>query len=270
VGICMRCQNQYLIFGILSVGMVLIPILMPPISQSVGYHQFADQRTYFGIPNFFNVVSNIFIFFSGLAGLILLMRPRESLLHITFIKFSERWPYFILFLSVIMASLASTYYHLAPDNIRLVWDRFPIAIGIVTLLSTVLIERINTSIGFISLPCLILFGVGSVIYWDWSEQFGLGNLNYYIVVQFYSILAIILLSKYFSSRYTGGAGIYVVIILYAFAKLAETLDHEIYSLGQVISGHSVKHLLVGLAVFQIVHMLKNRRPLPSINCVSKI
>ena len=257
----MRRQSQYLIIGILSVGMVLIPIFMPPISQSVDYHQFADQRVYFGIPNFLNVVSNIFIFFPGLIGLILLIRSRELLLQVTFIRSLERWPYFILFLSVIMASLASTYYHLAPDNARLVWDRFPIAIGIVTLLSTVLIERINANIGFISLPCLILFGVGSVIYWDWSEQFGLGNLNYYIVVQFYSILAIIVFSKYFSSRYTRGAGIYVVIILYALAKLAETLDHEIYSLGHVISGHSVKHLFVGMAVFWIVHMLQNRRPL---------
>ena len=160
-----------------------------------------------------------------------------------------------------MASLASTYYHLAPDNARLVWDRVPISIGIVTLLSIVLIERVNTNIGFLSLPFLILFGVGSVIYWDWSERSGLGNLNYYIVVQLYSILAIILLSKYFFSRYTGGESIYVVIIIYAFAKFAEILDHEIYSLGKVISGHSVKHLLVGLAVFQIVGILQNRRPL---------
>ena len=257
----MRCQSQYLVFGILSVGMVLIPIFMPPISQSVDYHKFADQRVYFGIPNFLNDVSNIFIFFPGLVGLILLIRSRELLLQVTFIRSLERWPYFILFLSVVMASLASAYYHLAPDNARLVWDRFPIAIGIVTLLSTVLIERINTNIGFISLPFLILSGVGSVIYWDWSEQSGLGNLNYYIVVQIYSILAIIFLSKYYFSRYTGGAGIYVVIILYAFAKLAETLDHEIYSLGKIISGHSVKHLLVGLAVFQIIRTLQNRRPL---------
>ena len=257
----MRRQSQYLVFGILLVGMVLIPIFMPPISQSVDYHKFADQRVYFGIPNFLNVVSNIFIFFPGLIGLILLIRSRELLLQVTFIRSLERWPYFILFLSVIMASLASTYYHLAPDNARLVWDRFPISIGIVTLFSTVLIERINTNIGFILLPFLILFGVGSVIYWDWSEQSGLGNLNYYIVVQLYSILAIILFSKYFFSRYTGGAGIYVVIILYALAKLAETLDHEIYSLGKVISGHSVKHLLVGLAVFQIIRTLQNRRPL---------
>jgi len=257
----MSRQSQYLIIGIVSVGMVFIPIFMPPISQSIDYHQFADQRTYFGIPNFFNVTSNIFFFFPGLVGLILLLRSRELLLHTTFIKHSERWPYFILFLSVIMASLASTYYHLAPDNARLVWDRVPISIGIVTLLSIVLIERVNTNIGFLSLPFLILFGVGSVIYWDWSERSGLGNLNYYIVVQLYSILAIILLSKYFFSRYTGGESIYVVIIIYAFAKFAEILDHEIYSLGKVISGHSVKHLLVGLAVFQIVGILQNRRPL---------
>ncbi|TFH09043.1 MAG: hypothetical protein E4H07_06885 [Nitrosomonadales bacterium] len=54
---------------------------------------------------------------------------------------------------------------------------------------------------------------------------------------------------------------YVVIMFYVFAKLAETADREIYSLGQVISGHSVKHLLVGLAVFWILHMLQKRRPL---------
>jgi hypothetical protein len=99
------------------------------------------------------------------------------------------------------------------------------------------------------------------MYWYWGEQYGLGNLNYYIVVQFYSILVIILLGKFFSSRYTRGADIYIVIILYVFAKLAEITDYEIYSLGQVISGHSVKHLFAGLAVFWIIYMLQMRRPL---------
>lgn len=257
----MKGQSQLLIFGIFSVVIVLISIIMPPTSQPIEYHQFIDQRIYFGIPNFFNVVSNIFLLLSGLTGIVFLLRPREFLVNKTFIKLSERWPYFILFLSVILASLASTYYHLAPDNSRLVWDRLPIAIGMMTLLSIVLIERISINIGFISLPFLILFGIGSVLYWYWSELYGSGNLNYYIVVQFYSILAIILLGKYFSSRYTRGADIYVVIIFYAFAKIAETVDHEIFNLGQVISGHSVKHLFVGLAVFRIIYMLQKRRPL---------
>ena len=256
----MKHQNQLLIFGILSVCVVVISIIIPPIPQSIEYHQFIDKRVYFGVPNFFNVFSNIVLLISGLAGLIFLLTPRELLIHKTFIELSERWPYFILFLSIIMASLASTYYHLAPDNTRLVWDRIPIAIGMMTLLSIVLIERVSKNIGFVLLPFLILSGIGSVMYWYWSEQNGQGNLNFYIVVQFYSILAIVILGKYFSSRYTKGSDIYVVIILYIFAKFAEIADYEIYNFGQIISGHSVKHLFVGLAVFRIIYMLQKRRP----------
>ena len=257
----MKNQSQLLILGIFSAGIVLTSIVMPPIPQSIEYHQFIDQRTYFGIPNFFNVISNIVLLFSGLVGFLFLLRPRELLIHKTFIDPIERWPYLILFLSVILASLASAYYHLAPDNTRLAWDRLPIAIGVMTLLSIVLIERVRTNIGFILLPFLILSGIGSVMYWYWSEQYGQGNLNYYIVVQFYSILAIVILEKCFPSRYTRGRDIYVVVILYTLAKFAEIVDHEIYSLGQVVSGHSIKHLFAGLAVFWIIYMLQKRTPL---------
>jgi hypothetical protein len=252
---------RLLAFVIFSVVIVLVAVIMSPISQPIEYHQFVDRLIYFGIPNFFNVVTNTFIFLSGLAGLVFLLCLRKFHIHKAFIKPPERWPYFILFLSVIMVSLTSSYYHLAPDNARLVWDRLAIAIGIMTLLAIVLIERVSVDVGLILLPFLIAFGVGSVIFWSWSEQYGSGNLNFYIIVQFYSILVIILLGKFFPSRYTRGADMYVVIMFYVFAKLAETADREIYSLGQVISGHSVKHLLVGLAVFWILHMLQKRRPL---------
>ncbi|MGA8921400.1 MAG: hypothetical protein WB540_21920, partial [Pseudolabrys sp.] len=33
-------------------------LLLPAIAQDQSYHEFADQRTLFGIPNFRNVVSN--------------------------------------------------------------------------------------------------------------------------------------------------------------------------------------------------------------------
>jgi hypothetical protein len=32
---------------------------LPPIVQDQNYHDFADQRTLFGIPHFWNVISNI-------------------------------------------------------------------------------------------------------------------------------------------------------------------------------------------------------------------
>jgi hypothetical protein len=99
------------------------------------------------------------------------------------------------------------------------------------------------------------------MHWHWSEQRGAGNLNFYIVVQFYSLLVIILLGIFFPSRYTRGADIYMALALYGCAKLAEAGDREIYDLGQVVSGHTIKHLLAALAIYWILRMLAKRRPL---------
>jgi hypothetical protein len=44
-------------------------LLLPPISQDQSYHHFADQRTIFGIPTFWNVVSNVPFLAVGAAGL---------------------------------------------------------------------------------------------------------------------------------------------------------------------------------------------------------
>ena len=52
-------------------------MLLPPLLQNQGYHGFADQRTLFGIPNFWNVFSNLPFIVVGAAGL-LLRRKRCS------------------------------------------------------------------------------------------------------------------------------------------------------------------------------------------------
>ena len=48
---------------------LLALLLLPPIVQDQNYHDFADQRTLFGIPHFWNVVSNIPFIGIGAAGL---------------------------------------------------------------------------------------------------------------------------------------------------------------------------------------------------------
>jgi hypothetical protein len=55
-------------FGLLVVSLGGL-LLLPPIPQDQSYHQFADQRTMFGIPNFWNVVSNLPFLAVGAAGL---------------------------------------------------------------------------------------------------------------------------------------------------------------------------------------------------------
>ena len=58
---------------LILIGLMVISLagllLLPPISQDQSYHQFADQRTLLGVPNFWNVVSNLPFIAIGAAGL---------------------------------------------------------------------------------------------------------------------------------------------------------------------------------------------------------
>lgn len=252
-------QRQFWILTGLSIAVVVTAIVLPPIPQPADYHQFADQRAFLGIPNFGNVVSNLVILLSGIAGLGFLFRAYQLPVHKAFFSRIEYLPYGILFLSVAAAGLGSMLYHWIPHNGYLVWDRLPIAMGVTALLAATLVERVNPVLGIRSLPVLVVLGALSVLYWHWTEQQGKGNLNFYIITQFYSILLIILLSVYYPSRYTHAKDIYRVIALYAAAKVAEMLDLQIYEVtNHLISGHTMKHLLVGFAVYRLVWMLQKR------------
>jgi hypothetical protein len=256
-----RTRSRLWLLGVLSVAMLIIAGLAPPVPQPVEYHQFADQREYFGIPNFFNVISNVAFLLVGVTGVLFLTRSGRARVGTTFIEPGERAPYLVLFVSVGLTGLGSAYYHLAPDNDRLMWDRLPMAAAIMALVAATLAERVSVRAGLQLLPLLVVLGVGSVLHWHWTEQESAGNLNFYIVVQFYSILVIVLLAKFFPSRYTRGADIYAVIGWYALAKVAEIADHPLYALGNFISGHTAKHLLAAVAAYWILRMLRRRTPI---------
>lgn len=245
--------------GGLSVVVIAMAIMLPPISQPNDYHQFADQRSFFNIPNFYNVVSNIAFLLSGTAGLLFLLRSYQSVTQKAFRSRIEYLPYGVLFLSVVAAAFGSFFYHWIPNNEYLLWDRLPIAMGVTALLAATLVERVSVALGVWSLPLLLALGILSVLHWYWTEQQGIGNLNFYVVTQFYSILLIVLLSMHYPSHYTHGPDIYQVIALYAVAKLMEILDVQIYNfLGHFISGHTIKHLLAACAVYRIVQILQKR------------
>ncbi|SET01545.1 hypothetical protein SAMN05216326_10958 [Nitrosomonas marina] len=256
-------RRRLILLLIFSFAVVLLAVSMPPTSQPQAYHQFADQRLLFGIPNFMNVISNLAILLSGSAGLLFLWRSYRRLNECQqqcFLTTAEYFPYLLVFVSAVMVVPGSAYYHWEPDNASLLWDRLPIALGVTALLAAVLSERIHPKLGTGFLPILALMGMASVIYWYLGELRGIGNLNFYIVIQFYSLLLIVLLSILLPSRYTHGNEIIRVIGFYALAKLAETFDHEIYNLIGIVSGHTVKHLLAAWAIWLIVRMLQRRVP----------
>jgi hypothetical protein len=124
---------------------------MHPISQSLSFHNFADHRAWLGIPNFGNVVSNLPFLFVGLSGLALLKERSVSR--------SFRLIYALLFLGVILTGIGSAYYHSNPNNDTLVWDRIPMTIVFMSILSATVAELIDQRLGTRLLIPLILVGI---------------------------------------------------------------------------------------------------------------
>lgn len=64
-----RVRPLGFLFGIAAVSLAAL-LLVPPIPQSQIYHGFADRQTLLGIPNFWNVVSNLPFLLVGALGLL--------------------------------------------------------------------------------------------------------------------------------------------------------------------------------------------------------
>ena len=79
------------------------------------------------------------------------------------------------------------------------------------------------------------------------------------MLQGYSVVILLLLALLQPSRYTRGNDIYWVFAGYVIAKLLETFDRQLFGLGQVASGHSLKHIAAAIAGLVVCRMLYLRR-----------
>ncbi|MGA2652070.1 MAG: hypothetical protein ABSF28_16175 [Terracidiphilus sp.] len=234
--------------------------LIPRIPQPLSYHQFADHRSFLGISNFGDVSSNLPFALVGIWGLNFLLRKHSAESNGQFIDPRERWPYLFVFAGLLLTAFGSSYYHLSPDNARLVWDRLPMTITFMGLVAAIITERISVRLGLYILPVLLLIGVGSVLQWHWSEVHGAGDLRFYASVQAYSTL-VVLLAFLFPRRYTRTSDFWWVIGFYVLAKLLETYDRPIFAALHIVSGHTLKHLAAAAAGFCILNMIQKRSPI---------
>jgi len=234
---------------IVVVGSLVAMMLQQPFGQNPSYHNFADRRVFFGIPNFLDVASNFAFLIVGIAGVRICLRNRLGNLRNAWI---------VLFAGVTLVSVGSAYYHLSPNNQTLVWDRLPMTIGFMGLFVALLGEHISERLSVFLVPA-ILVGLSSVLYWHWFD-----DLRFYIWVQLIPLLTIPFVMVLYRAGYSHQWLLLVALGWYALAKFSEVADGEIFRLSQgIISGHTVKHFLSALGCLSILLMLQKRNSISS-------
>lgn len=239
-----------LVAGILTA----IVLSRPPIAQPPTYHAFADTRAMLGVPHALNVLSNLPFVFAGAGGLWLLLRRRAT----------SGWEpedamYAAMFTGVVLTAPGSAWYHWAPDNTRLVWDRLPMTVGFMAFFAAAVTERVSRVWGLRLFPLLLAAGAACVVYWDWTERAGAGDLRPYLLVQFLPLLLVPLLFALYPPKYTRGGDILVAIALYGAAKSFEWLDRQIFDMTGLASGHTLKHITAAAGVAWLLRMLALRQ-----------
>ena len=240
---------------LLAASMVVVAALLPRIPQDAAYHRFADTRTLFGVPHALNVLSNVPFLLVGLLGWRAVFRKSP------FLNPSERRPYAVCFAGITLTAFGSSWYHWAPDNATLVWDRLPMTLGFMGLLCAVIAERVSVRVGLALLGPLIGGGIASVWYWRITEATGVGDLRPYLLVQFGPAILIPALVLLFPARYTLSERYWRILGWYAAAKILEATDGPIFAAGGIVSGHTLKHLAAAWACYEIVRMVEWRQPI---------
>jgi hypothetical protein len=238
----MSDKRLLLLLGTCALAIVILAVV-GPIKQDSGYHQFADYRVIANIPNFFNLISNLPFLIIGFLGLRLTLSaqldaPRAAL----------KDAYRLFFIGVMLTGLGSGYYHFNPDNSSLLWDRLPITLSFMAFFCIVVGDCISEKIAFRLLLPLVGLGIASVLFWYFSELQGQGDLRAYILVP---IILWLYGGKHNNCNY-----VWAVLGVYLLAKLAESLDVPIYVQLQILSGHTLKHLLAGLGTYLVYAALK--------------
>ena len=247
----MKWQSMLL----MGVGLVVIiaVAMVDPIAQDPLYHVFADQRPMVGVPNFMNVMSNLPFLIVGILGWRIIASNAETVTPAT------RLAWIVFFFGISLTAFGSGYFHLEPNNDTLVWDRIPMTIGFMSLVSIIISEYFSPQLGKRLLLPLLFVGIGSVVYWAHTESLGTGDLRPYAIVQFLPMLLIPLTIILYKTRSDLGRYVWWMIGFYVAAKVAEQLDDNLYSFGTAMSGHTLKHLLASLAPASLLYALTQRR-----------
>ncbi len=249
----MKQIARYSATGILVLASALL-FVHGPIYQPAHYHEFADQSSLPGIAHATDVLSNVGFALIAIWGAVRLHRSWLPSTAPSILK-PGSYGYGLFLLALLLTAFGSTYYHLAPDDWRLVWDRLPIALACAGLLAGSRAELVASTNERALTFALALLAVASVMWWHFGQINGGGDLRPYLMLQAAPLVLIPIWQATHAATRSERRSLGLAILLYVLAKIAELHDHDILAALGWLSGHTLKHLLASAAAWVLVAAL---------------
>ncbi len=203
-------------------------------------HPFVDARTFWSIPNALDVLSNAPLSLAGLWGL-LALRGRV-------LPAATQTAAQVFFAGLLLTGFGSAVYHWAPDAAGLVLDRLGMAVTFAGALALAVAERVGQPPAPATLWTTFVLAVVSALL-----PLSHGNVLPWAVLQYGGVALIVWCALQTPADGAMGLRIGALIGWYALAKALELGDAAVFhAAGELVSGHSLKHLAAALAAAPVL------------------
>lgn len=240
-------RRECALVGVLLL-LLVVALAGPSVAQPSHYHDFADQRSWGWLPHAMDVISNLPFALWGMVGLWAMLRA----MRVRAVSGAAAAMAALFFGGLWVTTAVSAAYHLQPDDAGLVWDRAGMVVAFAGLLGLAAMQTVSTRAGLALAAAVLVLGPLSVHAWSLT-----GNVLPWAVLQFGG-MALILGCAFMRSTQVRALPVRwgLLIAIYALAKLLELGDHAVYEwTGQLVSGHSLKHVVASFAAWPVVSAL---------------
>lgn len=206
---------------------IIVVALTTEIERGPGFHEYADTRTWLGIPHAGDVLSNLAFLIVAVYGARHAYVPMGRLVCA----------------GVAAIGLGSAIYHVAPSDLTLAFDWAPIALTLGMLSAAVIEDRGGP--GRVAFALAPVLAIGAVAWWLATGGTHGGNMAPYVAVQA-ACIALPPLVAVLAPGSVRTGWLFAGVAGFALARVLASYDRALLdAIG--ISGHSLKHIAAAQA-----------------------